>query len=150
MGDGPHDYRTTHHCLAMTAAEARNRLEPLLGTELGTGDWSLLSPDRIKMFADAVGRSGEGIPVVMLVSLIPGLVSTIKLPIDPPRTAVNYGLDGCRPGKPARPGERIRARATLLGVEEGAAWLQVKRRVILENEAGQPVLEAETLTRLLW
>jgi hypothetical protein len=134
----------------MTAAEARNRLEPLLGTELGTGDWSVLSPDRIRMFAGAVGRSGEEVPVVMLLSMIPGLVSTINLPIDPPQTAVNYGLDACRAGKPARAGDRIRASATLLGVEDGATWLQVKRRVILENEAGEPVLEAETLTRLLW
>jgi acyl dehydratase len=86
----------------------------------------------------------------MLLSLIPGLVSTINLPIDPPRTAVNYGLDACRAGKPAQAGDRIRAGATLLGVEDGATWLQVKRRVILENEAGEPVLEAETLTRLSW
>jgi acyl dehydratase len=134
----------------MTAAEARHRLEPLLGSELGTGDWSLLSPDRIRMFADAVGRSGEEVPIVMLLSLIPGLVSTIKLPIDSPRTAVNYGLDACRMGKPARAGQRVRARAALTGIEEGGTWLQVKRRVILENEAGEQLLEAETLTRLLW
>ena len=134
----------------MTSTEARDRLEPLLGTELGTGGWSLLSPDRIRMFADAVGRSDEEIPVVMLLSLIPGLTSTIQLPIDPPRTAVNYGLDACRPGKPARSGERVRARMTLLALEEGDTWLQLKRRVTLENEAGEPVLEAETLTRLYW
>jgi hypothetical protein len=134
----------------MTAAEARNRLEPLLGTELGTGDWSRLSPGRLRMFADAVGRSGEEVPIVMLLSLIPGLVSKIKLPIDPPRTAVNYGLDACRAGKPARAEERVRARATLLAIEEGSAWLQVKRRVILENEAGEQVLEADTLTRWYW
>jgi acyl dehydratase len=134
----------------MTAPEARNRLEPLLGTELGTGDWSLLSPDRIRMFADAVGRSDEEIPVVMLLSLIPALASTITLPIDPPRTAVNYGLDMCRPGQPARAGERVRARATLLAIEEGGTWLQIKRRVTLENEAGEQVLEADTLTRLYW
>jgi hypothetical protein len=134
----------------MTATAARNRLEPLLGTELGIGEWSLLSPDRIRIFADAVGRSGEEVPVVMLLSLIPGLVSTVKLPIDPPRTAVNYGLDVCRPGKPARAGERVRARTALLAIEEGGTWLQIKRRVTLENEAGDPFLEAETLTRLFW
>lgn len=134
----------------MTAAEARTRLEPLLGTELGTGDWSLLSRDRLRMFADAVGQSGEEVPVLMLLSLIPGLTSTIKLPIDPPRTAVNYGLDACRAGRPARSEERVRARATLLTIEEGGAWLQIKRRVILENEAGEQVLEADTLTRLYW
>ncbi len=134
----------------MTATEARDRLEPLLGSELGTGEWSLLSHDRIKMFADAVGRSDEEIPVVMLLSLIPGLTSTIQLPIDPPRTAVNYGLDTCRPGRPARAGERVRAKMTLLAIEQSDTWLQLKRRVTLENEAGEPVLEAETLTRLFW
>jgi hypothetical protein len=134
----------------MTSTEARNRLEPLLGTELGTGEWSLLSHDRIRMFADAVGRSDEEIPSMMLLSLIPGLTSTMKLPIDPPRTVVNYGLDACRAGRPARAGERVRARATLLAIEEGGTWLLIKRRVILENEAGESVLEAETLTRFYW
>ena len=134
----------------MTSTDARNRLEPLLGTELGTGEWSLLSHDRISMFADAVGRSDEEIPVVMLLSLIPGLTSMIKLPIDPPRTAVNYGVDTCRPGKPARAGDRLRARMTLLAIEQSDTWLQLKRRVILENEAGEPVLEADTVTRLYW
>ena len=134
----------------MTAAEAGARLEPLVGTELGTGEWMLLSPDRIRMFADAVGRSGDEVPNAMLLSLIPALTSTIELPIDPPLTAVNYGLDACRPSKPARTGESVRARATLLAVEEGASWLQIKRLVILENEAGESVLVAETLSRLFW
>lgn len=134
----------------MTVTKAHNQLEPLLGTQLGTGEWTLLSHDRTRMFADAVGRSDEEIPSMMLLSLIPGLTSTIQLPIDPPRTVVNYGLDACRAGKPARAGERVRARATLLAIEEGATWLQVKRRVTMENEAGEKVLEAETLTRLYW
>ena len=134
----------------MTVAVARARLEPLLGTELGTGDWSLLSPDRISLFTDAVSPSPEAVPTMMLLSLIPGLMSTIKLPIEPPRTAVNYGLDTCRAGQPARAGERVKARATLLAIEEGGTWLQIKRRVILENEAGEQVLEADTLTRLYW
>lgn len=134
----------------MTSTEARNRLEPLLGTNLGTGEWSMLSNDRIRMFTDAVGRSDEEIPTMMLLSLIPGLTSSIHLPIDQPRTSVNYGLDACRAGKPARAGERVRARTTLLAVEEGDAWLQIKRRVTLENEAGEQVLEADTLTRLYW
>ena len=134
----------------MTAAAAFTRLEPLLGTDLGTGDWSSLSPDRIRMFAAAVTPPREEVPTMMLLSLIPGLMATIKLPIDPPSTAVNYGLDSCRAGKPAGAGERVRARARLLAVEEGATWLQIKRGVTLENEAGEQVLEADTLTRLYW
>ena len=134
----------------MTVAAARARLQPLLGTDLGTGDWALLSPDRISLFAEAVSRPFPEVPTMMLLSLIPGLTATIDLPISPPRTAVNYGLDACRAGRPARVGERVRARATLLAIEEGGPWLQVKRRVFLDNEAGEQVLEAETLTRLYW
>jgi len=134
----------------MTAAGARAGLEPLLGSELGTGGWLLLSPHRIRMFADSVAPSPEEVPTMMLLSLIPGLTSTIILPIDPPRTAVNYGLETCRAGKPARVGERIRARAKLLAIDEGGTWLQIKRLVILENVAGEQILEAETLTRLYW
>ena len=134
----------------MTASAARTRLEPLLGTEFGTSDWSLLSPGRVSLFADAVSPSSEEVPTMMLLSLIPGLTSGIRMPIDPPHTAVNYGLDGCRAGKRARVGERVRARATLLSIEEGGTWLQIKRRIVLENEAGERVLEADTLTRLYW
>jgi len=134
----------------MTGEEARHRLEPLIGRELGTGDWSTLSIERITMFGKAVTQSGEAVPAMLLLSLIPGLTATIKLPVDPPRTTVNYGLDMCRLVTPAREGDRIRARTTLLGIEDGGGWLQVKRRVILENEAGESLLEAETLTRLFW
>ena len=134
----------------MTGDEARHRLEPLIGSELGTGDWSTLSVERVKMFGIAVTQSGEEVPAMLLLSLIPGLTATIKLPIDAPRTTLNYGLDVCRLMTPARAGDRIRARTTLLGIEDGGGWIQVKRRVVLENEAGESVLEAETLTRLVW
>jgi acyl dehydratase len=51
---------------------------------------------------------------------------------------------------PVQAGDRIRARAALLAIEEGDTWLQIKRRVTLENKAGEQVLEADTLTRLYW
>lgn len=134
----------------MTGEEAGHRLEPLIGSELGTGGWSILSVERIRMFGNAVTQSGDEVPAMLLLSLLPGLTATIQLPIDPPRTTVNYGLDMCRLVTPARAGDRIRARTTLLGIEDGGSWLQMKRRVVLENEAGQSLFEAETLTRLIW
>jgi hypothetical protein len=134
----------------MTSEEARRRLELLVGRELESGEWSTVTGDRIKMFDEAVAPSGDRIPAMLLLSLIPGLTAKIKLPIDPPRTTVNYGLDRCRLMTPAKAGDRVRARTTLLAIEERSGWLQMKRRVILENEAGQSVLEAETLTRLVW
>jgi acyl dehydratase len=134
----------------MTSEDARRRLEPLIGSELGPGEWSTLSGDRIKLFDEAVAPSGDLIPAMLLLSMIPGLTAKIGLPIDPPRTTVNYGLDRSRLMTPAKAGDRVRARTTLLAIEEGSGWLQMKRRVTLENEAGQSLLEAETLTRLVW
>lgn len=134
----------------MTAQEAHDLLGPLLGSELGTGDWVVLSDERIATFNAAASHVGEEVPMMMLVSLLPGLTSSIKLPIEPPQTSVNYGLDVSRLVRPVRPGERVRARAALLAIEDGGRWLQLKRRVVLEDEAGQPVLEIDTLTRLYW
>ncbi len=141
----------------MSARDARDRLKPLIGTELGTSDWTALSPDRIEMFGRAIGQANQEVPTLLILALIPGLTSSIQLPIEAPGMAVNYGLERCRVLALAKVGDRLRARATLLGVEaglpegeEGRGWLLVKREVVVENEAAQPVLEAETLTRLLW
>lgn len=134
----------------MTAEEAQQRLEELVGSELGTGDWTVLSRDRVELFGSAIGQSVDEVPALLLLSLIPGLTSTINLPIEQPRTTVNYGLEKSRLAMPAKPGDRLRARVILLGVEAGAEWIQLKRRVVLENETEEPVLDAETLTRLWW
>jgi hypothetical protein len=134
----------------LTPQEAHDQLGPLLGSDLGTGDWVVLSDDRIARFNAAASHTGQEAPMMLLVSLLPGLTSSIKLPIDPPQTSVNYGLDASRLVRPVRPGERVRARAALLAIEDGGRWLQLKRRVVLEDEAGQPVLEVDTLTRLYW
>ena len=134
----------------MTAGIARSQLAALIGSDLGTGDWSLLSTDRISGFERAIGQPVEEVSALLLLSLLPALTSSIMLPIESPRSMVNYGLDRCRLIQPARIGERIRARATLLGVEDGKGWLQLKRRVVVENEAGDTLLSAETLTRWIW
>ena len=134
----------------MTPAESRHGLEELIGTELGTGEWMLLTADRIRLFDQAMGRSTDQVPALMLLALIPALTSTIALPLEGPLTAINYGLDQSRFHKAARPGDRIRARATLLEVEDGSGWLQLKRAVVLENDEGDALLNAETLTRMFW
>jgi hypothetical protein len=134
----------------MTPAESRHRLEELVGTELGTGDWMLLTADRIRRFGEAVGRSTDEVPAFMLLALIPDLTSNIALPIEGPVTVINYGLDQCRFHKPASAGTLVRARATLLGVEDGSGWLQLKREVVLEDEEGNAILNAQTLTRMFW
>ena len=135
----------------MIPEEARRRLEPLVGTALGPGDWIDLSPRRINSFAAIIGdRDGEEVPALMLLALIPGATSTFTLPVHPPVMAINYGIDSCRVLAPASLRDRVRAWSTLTGLEVFNAWLQLKRRVVLENESGTPVLEAQTVTRWRW
>ena len=134
----------------MTAEEALRTLEPLIGSELGVGEWTLVSPERIKGFEQAVGRTHDEVPVLFILSLLPGAIATVKSPVESPRASVNYGLDRCRLLIPVHPGDRIRPRVSLLGVEAGANWLQLRRGVVLENEAGDALFDAETLTRWLW
>lgn len=134
----------------MTLEETRRALEPLIGSELGIGEWTLVSPDRIKGFEQAIGRSHEEVPALFILSLLPGAVATVEIPVESPRASVNYGLDRCRLLSPVHPGDRIRPRVTLLAVESGANWLQLRRGIVLEDEAGAALFDAETLTRWLW
>ena len=134
----------------MTAEDAFRTLQPLIGSELGIGEWTLVSPERIKGFEQAIGLSHEAVPVLFILSLLPGAIAAVEIPVENPRASVNYGLDRCRLLRPVHPGDRIRPRVTLLGVEAGPNWLQLRRGVVLENEAGDALFEAETLTRWLW
>jgi acyl dehydratase len=141
----------------MTAAAAREILEPLIGTELGIGDWTAVSKERLAKFGAAIGQFGaaigqsvDEIPALLVLALIPSMVSQIELPIETPRLTVNYGLDRCRMISSPSFDQRIRARASLSGVDLGKDWLQVKRHIDIESEKGSVVLEADTITRLLW
>ncbi|MGH8926938.1 MAG: hypothetical protein ACRDWH_01205 [Acidimicrobiia bacterium] len=134
----------------MTSAAAHLTLQSLIGSALGTGEWTTLNADHIQGFERAVGHTTQEVPLLLILSLIPSLASSIDLPIPKPRMSMNYGLDTSRLLTGTKIGERVRARVSLLDVHQVGAGLQVKRQVLVENEAGDPVLEAETLTRLVW
>lgn len=63
---------------------------------------------------------------------------------------VNYGLDRTVSVGDARAGDRLRARVRLLGLDEIGGGLQVKRSVVVEDSDGSVVLEAETVSRLMY
>lgn len=125
-------------------------LTDLVGRELGPGDWITLSHHRIETFAQATGAKSGQFQPFHLVSLLPALLSGIDLPIAPPRLTVNYGLDRLVVVGEVQAGNRLRARVRVLGVDEIAGGLQVKRGFVVEDEEGSPVLEAETVSRLMY
>jgi acyl dehydratase len=149
------------------------QLEPLVGTELGVSEWMTITQDRIDRFTEATddpqwihvdpvraaaGPFGATIAQGYLtMSLIVPLSAEVPLPVDrQPRMGVNYGLDRLRFPAPVKVNSRLRARISLLGVEEvgggeAGGGLQVRRNVTIEIEGGaKPAAVAETVTRLYY
>ena len=143
------------------------RLQPLVGSEVGVSDWFVVDQDRIDAFADATEdhqwihvdprRAEEG-PFgttiahgFLTLSLLVALTGEVEIDVGEPKMAINYGLDRVRFTSPVPSGSRIRARVELSTVGEVKGGLQVKRTVTVEREGEErPVLVAETLTRYLY
>lgn len=143
------------------------RLQPLVGSEVGVSDWFVVDQDRIDAFADATEdhqwihvdprRAAEG-PFgttiahgFLTLSLLVALTGDVEIDVGEPKMAINYGLDRVRFTSPVPSGSRIRARVELSTVGEVKGGLQVKRTVTVEREGEErPVLVAETLSRYLY
>lgn len=147
--------------------EILQRLQDLVGTEIGVSDWFAVDQERIEAFANATedhqwihvdpdraaaGPFGTTIAHGFLtLSLTVALTSGVSLDVGEPKMGINYGLDRVRFPAPLPAGSRIRARVALTSVEEAAGGIQVKRTVTVEREGGdRPVMVAETLTRYLY
>ena len=140
-----------------------DRLQPLVGTEIGVSDWLTNDQDRIDAFADATGDHqwihvdaekaaagpfGSTIAHGFLtLSLTVALTQGIELDMGEPKMAINYGLDKVRFTAPVPVGSRIRARVELMDVAEKGGGIQVKRKVTIEREGEErPAMVAETLS----
>ncbi len=135
------------------------------GERLGAGDWFEVGQDRIDAFAettedrqwihvDRVRASAGpyGAPIAhgyLTLSLIPVLGRQI-FTVGGARMSVNYGLNRVRFPQAVTVGSRIRAHATLVGVEDIAAGTQAVVRYTIEI-AGQdkPACVAETVRLLV-
>lgn len=127
-------------------------LEALLGQEIGVGDWLEVDADRVARFEAAVGRpTRDGlVPPLLLLSLIPHLLSGITLPVVTPSATINYGLERSEGGVAVAIGDRVRARASLAGIDRIGTSVQLRRSVTVETETGRTALRAETVTRLVY
>jgi acyl dehydratase len=143
------------------------RLQTMVGSEVGVSDWFVVDQDRIDAFADATedhqwihvdpqrataGPFGTTIAHGFLtLSLLVALTGEVEIDVGEPKMAINYGLDRVRFTSPVPSGSRIRARVELSTVGEVKGGLQVKRTVTVEREGEErPVMVAETLSRYLY
>jgi acyl dehydratase len=139
-------------------------LKELAGQEVAVSDWVEISQERVNLFADATGdhqwihidveRSRKESPFggtvahgFLTLSLLPMLMQNAVVMSDV-KMGVNYGLNKVRFPSPVPVGSRLRARMTLLSVEDISGGAQVIWQVTMEREGSdKPVCVAESISR---
>ena len=146
-------------------ADLRRRI----GEEVHVSDWFEVTQDRINAFAAATGDRQwihvdvaraerespwgstieHGYLTLSLLPILRGLAESGEPPYPGATHAINYGLDRLRFPSVVKAGSRVRARCTLLGVEEVPGGLQITEKFTAEVEGQQkPACVAEALMRL--
>jgi acyl dehydratase len=142
-------------------------LKALIGQEVTVTGWVDISQERVNMFAEATGdhqwihldveRSRRESPYggtiahgFLTLSLLPMLMeSAVSMPNC--KMGVNYGLNKVRFPAPVPVGSRVRARMTLLEVEDIEGGAQIMWKVTIERDGGdKPVCVAESIARRYW
>jgi hypothetical protein len=127
------------------------KLQKLVGSQIGLSEWLVINPRRLDLYKQAVGQQSDNpVPPFLLLALLPHLLAEVSLPIGNPRATINYGLDRVEAVATVAVGERVRARAFLVGVEVIGESLQLRRRAAVEKVTGEHALEAVTITRLVY
>jgi len=144
--------------------ESLDALRAKIGQEVALGDWMTVTQEQINLFADATGdhqwihldtqraaaESPYGTTIAhgfLTLSLLPRLMAdAVQLP--KAKMSVNYGLNRVRFAAPVPAGKRVRARITLLGIEEVKGGVQMNWKTQIEVEGNEkPACIAETLAR---
>jgi acyl dehydratase len=139
-----------------------DELRAKVGEVIGASDWLLIDQGRIDEFAHATGdfqwihvdseRAKDG-PFGATIahgwltaSLLPVLLQQ-KYRVEA-KMAISYGVNRIRFTAPVKVGSRVRAVATLAGVDEKGAALQLTISTAIEIDGvDKPALVAETLGR---
>jgi len=142
-----------------------SRLQAIVGTEIGVGEWVDVTQDRVDAFADAtddhqwIHQAGEramngpfGGPIahgLFTLSLIPSLTHPIGESLsEGSRMTINYGFDRVRWITPVPVPSRVRARLRVVEANAFDGGVQVKHEVTVEIDgAERPAMVAENLVR---
>jgi len=147
--------------------EVLERLQGLIGSELGVSKWQEITQKRVDAFAEATndhqfihvnpelaaqtpfgGTIAHGF---LTLSLTVAQGAEIELDVGTPLMGVNYGLDKVRFPAPVPVGSRIRVHVTLDEVSAVPGGLHLKQTFTTEIEGEEkPGMVAERLTRLYY
>ena len=142
-------------------------LPALLGQQVALSEWVPITQQRVNAFAEATGdrqfihldpekaaQTPFGGPIAhgfLTLSLLAGELANAggSLHLEGARMVVNYGLNRVRFIAPVRVGGRLRNRAVLQALEQGAGYLQLTLHNTIEIEGGEkPAATAETVMRV--
>jgi acyl dehydratase len=146
--------------------ESVAELSAVKGEEIGHSDWVTITQQDVNLFADATGdhqwihvdpdRAAAG-PFgttiahgFMTLALLPRLMHEIYT-VDGIKLAVNYGLNKVRFPSPVPVGSKVRARSSLVEVDElgnGAVQATLSTTVEIEG-AAKPACVAESIVRYI-
>jgi acyl dehydratase len=146
-----------------TTIEGIDGLKALVGEHLGYSEWHEVTQEQVNLFADATGdhqwihvdveraKAGPfGGPIAhgyLTLSLAPMLLQEI-MNVTGVAMAINYGLNKLRFPSPVPVGAKVRAGATLAGLEDVGGGVQCTLAVTFETEGGaKPACVAEILFR---
>ncbi len=138
-------------------------LQPLVGQDIGTSEWTTITQVQIDQFAQATGdhqwihtdpaRAATG-PFgqtvahgFLTLSLVPMLFES-GFEIADVKLGINYGLNRVRFTAPVPAGGRVRGQFKLIAFEPLAGGAQLTVQVTIELEgSAKPACVAETLSR---
>ena len=139
-----------------------------IGKEIGVTDWITMDQARIDQFAEctedrqwihvdserAKRESPFGATTAhgyLVLALLASMQIEIGLIPHDAKSMLNYGLDRVRFVMPVKPGDRIRNRVKLIGIEpreDGRILIKASNTLELEG-SNKPALTAETLALLM-
>jgi acyl dehydratase len=139
-------------------------MRALVGQELALSPWVEMTQERVNLFADATDdhqwihvdlercktESPFGGPIAhgfLTLSMLSALFEK-SIRMLGAKMVINYGLNKVRFPAPVPVGSRVRARLTLVKVEDIDGGAQLEWSVVVEREGGsKPVCVAEMLMR---
>jgi acyl dehydratase len=139
-------------------------MRALVGTEVAVSDWVEITQERVNQFAVAtndhqwihvdVERAKRESPFgatiahgFLTLSLVPAMLESALRMVDM-KMGLNYGLNKVRFPAPVPVGSRLRARMSIVSIEDIEGGAQVTWGVVIEREGStKPVCVAEFLMR---
>jgi acyl dehydratase len=149
----------------MRTFESLEDFAVIVGEEIGVTRWYEIDQQTIDAFADVSGdhqwihvdreRAADGpwgstiAHGFLTLSLLPSMLETIWR-IEGVPAVINYGVDRVRFTSAVPVGSRLRARASLAGVEEHARGFRSRVKVVVEIDGSdRPACVAELLSLLM-